>query len=256
MDSLVARTQKALLQAVDQLVTDFKLYSLDFLPYEAHLVILTYIYANNANLTGLQLRRVRQWFWRTSFSERYRGAPDDFVTRDLKAVQKFVLEGDAEPGWLGSVPDSAAIESMIFRKNNSRSRAFVLALAKQHPGNITNGATIDTAVALSVYNKKQFHHIFPEAFLRRTQPNVERNYLLNFCMLAAAENNLVGDKDPQQYMPFAIEALGGKADRVFSSNLLPMPSEYDYASASLESFMKARVPIIERTVKDLCDGGH
>ena len=256
MDTLVARTKKALLRAVDQLVTDFKLYSLDFLPYEAHLVILTYIYATNTNLTGLQLRRVRQWFWRTSFSERYRGAPDDFVTRDLKAVQKYIITGEPDSGWLGSIPDHATIESMIFRKNNSRSRAFILALAKQHPCNITNGATIDTAVALSVYNKKQFHHIFPEAFLRRTRPEVERNYLLNFCMLAAAENNFVGDKDPQQYLPFAIKALGEKADHVFGSNLLPPPSQYDYASASLEDFMKARASIIEEVVKDLCDGGH
>ncbi len=93
MDALVDRTKKALLQAVDQLVTDFMLYSLDFLPYEAHLVVLAYMYANNTNLTGPQLRRMRQWFWRTSFSERYRGAPDDFVTRDLKAVQKFVITG-------------------------------------------------------------------------------------------------------------------------------------------------------------------
>ena len=256
MDALVAKTKKALLRAVDQLVTDFMLYSLDFLPYEAHLVILTYIYSNNGNLTGAQLRRVRQWFWRTSFSERYRGAPDDFVTRDLSAVQKFVIEAKPEPEWLGAIPDNAAIRSMIFRKNNSRSRAFVLALAKQRPCNITNGAVIDTSVALSVYNKKQFHHIFPEAFLRRTRPEVERNYLLNFCVLAAAENNFVGDKDPQQYLPRAIQALGEKADHVFGSNLLPLPSKYAYGSASLEDFMAARAPIIERVVRDLCDGGH
>ena len=94
MDSLVDRTQKALLRAVDQLATDFKIYSLSFLPYEAHLVILTYIYANNPNLSAQALRRVRQWFWRTSFSERYRGAPDDFVTRDLLAIKNFVLEDE------------------------------------------------------------------------------------------------------------------------------------------------------------------
>jgi hypothetical protein len=65
------KTRKAIVQAVDQLITDFKIYSLDFLPYEAHLVILTYIYANNPTLNAPQMRRVRQWFWRTSFSERY-----------------------------------------------------------------------------------------------------------------------------------------------------------------------------------------
>jgi hypothetical protein len=169
MDELVRKTKKALLKAVDQLVTDFKIYSLDFLPYEAHLVILTYIYAHNESLAASQLQRVRQWFWRTSFSERYRGAPDTFVTRDLEGIQDFVLNG-GDPDIYGGVLEEATLKSMIFRKNNSRSRAFTLALAKHTPRNITNGNSIDTSEALSVYNKKQFHHIFPEAFLRRTEP--------------------------------------------------------------------------------------
>ena len=95
----------------------------------------------------------------TSFSERHRGAPDDFITRDLVAVQRFVLDGAVDPDTFGAVPTERTLLSMIFRKNNSRSRAFILALAKQQPRNLTNGAAIDTSVALSVYNKKQFHHI-------------------------------------------------------------------------------------------------
>src|SRR5664280_2360785 len=131
MGGLVSKTRKAIVQAVDQLITDFKIYSLDFLPYEAHLVILTYIYANNPTLNAPQMRRVRQWFWRTSFSERYRGAPDTFVTSDLEAIQTFVLEGAEEDAdTYGVPPEERVLKSMIFRKNNSRSRAFTLVLAK------------------------------------------------------------------------------------------------------------------------------
>ncbi|MGW2144062.1 GmrSD restriction endonuclease domain-containing protein [Nonomuraea bangladeshensis] len=256
MDGLVDRTKKALLKAVDQLITDFKLYSMDFLPYEAHLVILTYIYAQNPTLTAGQLQRVRQWFWRTSFSERYRGAPDDFVTRDLTAIQSFVLQGDVLAERYGAVPDETSLKSMVFRKNNSRSRAFSLALAKKNPRNLTNGNSIDTAVALSVYNKKQFHHIFPEAFLRKNRPAVERNYSLNFCMLAASENNLISDQDPQIYLPTLIKALDANADAVFESNLMPSPREYDYTSAELEPFIDARVGIVRRHIEALCSGHY
>lgn len=254
MDALVKQTTRSLLLAVDQLVTDFKLYSLDFLPYEAHLVILAYIYANNPKLSAEQIRRVRQWFWRTSFSERYRGAPDDFVTRDLTAVQRFVLDSSAKPDYFGTIPDEDTLKGMVFRKNNSRSRAFMLALAKQHPRNLTNGNTIDTSVALSVYNKKQFHHIFPEAYLRRAQPGVERSYVLNFCMLAASENNLISDDIPQEYLPRLVRELQDQASDVFTSNLMPTPEDYDYDSATLDTFLEARAVIVHDAIVRLCTG--
>lgn len=255
MDALVAKTEKSIVKAVDQLITDFKIFSLDFLPYEAHLVILTYIYANHATLDAAQLRRVRQWFWRTSFSERYRGAPDTFVTSDLEAIQAFVLAGDDSAAEAyGAVPTDKALKSMVFRKNNSRSRAFTLVLAKAGPRNLTNGNSIDASDALSAYNKKQFHHIFPEAFLRRLNPSIERSFTLNFCMLAASENNLVADKDPALYLPELIAQLGANASAVLKSNLLPDSTEYDYSTADLMTFIDARYPLVRDAIEQLCSG--
>lgn len=255
MNRLVDKTKSAILRAVDQLLTDFKIYSLDFLPYEAHLVILTYVYANHKTLTAPQLTRLRQWFWRSAFSERYRGAPDTFVTKDLEVISEFILRGkvgDAES--FGAPPSEQVLRGSVFRKNNSRSRAFTLALAKSTPLNLTNASPIDTAEALSVYNKKQFHHIFPEGFLRRLDPKVERSFLLNFCMLAASENNLVSDSDPAEYLPALIEALGANADAVLSSNLMPGTASYDYTSAELTSFIEARWPILRARIAELCEG--
>ena len=253
MDDLVRRVKSALLRAVDQLVTDFRVYSLDFLPYEAHLVILAYIYANNPTLSADRLKRVRQWFWRTAFSERYRGASDTFVTRDLTGIQDFVLNG-GDADLFGQVPTLNTLERVVFRKNNSRSRAFVLALAKQVPRNLTNGNTIDTSDALSVYNKKQFHHIFPEAYLKRQNPSLERSYILNICMLAASENNLISDDDPQVYLPRYISHLATEADGVLKSNMMPDSGAYDYKSASLQSFIKLRAELAHDNITRLCQG--
>lgn len=255
MNTLVTNTKKALLRAADQLLTDFKVYSLDFLPYEAHLVILTYVYAMKKRLSAPQQKRMRQWFWRSSFSERYRGAPDTGVTKDLDDVLQFILNGtDLDASKFGDVPKDADLRSSVFRKNNSRSRAFSLALAKTAPLNLTNGSPIDTADALSVYNKKQFHHIFPEAFLRRSNPKLERSYVLNFCMLAAAENNMVADKDPQKYLPELITDLDKQGDTVLASNLMPSSQEYDYTKAELDTFLDARLPIVRGRIEQLCSG--
>ena len=74
MNKLVEDTQKALLKTVDLLSTEFRVYSWDFLPYEALAIILSYVHAKIGNtLSPNQATRVRQWFWRSAFTERYRG---------------------------------------------------------------------------------------------------------------------------------------------------------------------------------------
>lgn len=255
INKLVDKTTKALLRAVDQLLTEFRIYSLDFLPYEAHLLILTHVYAKNRTLSAPQMKRLRQWFWRTSFSERYRGTNDAYVTKDLALVEEFVVKGTgATANDFGMPPSSADLLGSVFRKNNSRSRAFALALAKQSPLNLTNASPIDTADALSVYNKKQFHHIFPEAFLRKLDPTIERSRLLNFALLSASENNLLSDEDPASYLPRLNTEHGAEAADVLASNLMPTPEDYDYSKARLETFLAARLVVVEARIKALCEG--
>lgn len=254
MDALVERTKAALSKAVDLLSTEFGVYSLDFLPYEVHLVALTFVYDRAGSLSHEQVSRARQWFWRTAFTERYRGASEFFVSRDLEAIKAFVLEGTEGADQFGAIPTEAVIGRLTFRKNNSRSRAFVLAMAKRAPKNITNGATIDVAEALSAYNKKQFHHLYPQAFLKRLDPQIERNYLLNFAMLAASENNAVSDANPNEYLPQCISNLGAQAGPVFASNLLPDPTAFPYDTATYDEFRTARAPLVGQLVNELCDG--
>lgn len=91
MDDLVEKVKEALLKAVDLLSTEFRVYSWDFVPYEAVPVILTYVFAKRHRLDSEQTRRVRQWFWRSAFSGRYRGASDTFLSRDLEAIDSFII---------------------------------------------------------------------------------------------------------------------------------------------------------------------
>jgi hypothetical protein len=254
MDELVAKTKDALLKAVDLLSTEFGVYSLDFLPYEVHLVALTFIFERAKNLNHEQVARVREWFWRTAFNERYRGASEFFVSRDLAAIEAYVVNGHEDADQFGVAPSEATINRLTFRKNNSRSRAFVLGMAKLGPRNVTNGAVIDVADALSAYNKKQFHHVFPQAYLKRLDPELERNFLLNFVMLAASENNDISDADPTTYLPKCIEALEERAEDVFTSNLLPKPREFDYAAGTYDEFRTARAPLVFALVSELCAG--
>lgn len=256
MRALISATKEALLRTVDLLSTEFNIYSWDFLSYEALVVILCSVHAKISNLAPDQVRRARQWFWRASFAERYKVGGEGFVSNDIKAVYEFIVNGSGAAKDFGEPPAVMDWKEIAFRSNVSRSRAFVLALAAMRPRNLTNGALIDPAQALSSYNKKQFHHVYPRAFLKRTGVSTNDNLLANICMLTAVANNFISDSDPAKYVPAAVVMLGPDADEVFRSNMLPIPSSFDYAKATYDQFLDSRIALVASTVEKLCAGDH
>lgn len=251
MHALVAATHEAILRAVDTLSTEFKIQNGEFLPYEALIIILTFVLSNLKSVSGEAARRLRQWFWRSAFSERYRVGGENFVSKDLEKVLLYVRDGQGDMRDFGQSPGLDAWTRTPFRAGNSMSKAVILALARCHPRNLTNGTAIDIAVALAHFNRKEFHHIYPQAFLKREGIRGEHNAIANMCMLAASENKKIGDANPAQYIPALIEAHGEYADEIFASNRMPRPSKFDYRILNYERFLDARATSLEELVQQL-----
>jgi hypothetical protein len=181
----------------------------------------------------------------------------DFVSNDLSLVLEFLngSEGESKEFVAPSL-DPTRWQKLPFRAPNSISRAYVLALAAMRPRNLTTGAMIDTAVALSRYNKKEYHHVYPRAYLKRTKISGEHNAIGNICILTAYENNRVSDEDPNKYLPQCVMDLGPSASDVFRSNVLPDPKQFDYAAADYSRFLQVRSTLVARVVDRLCSGSR
>ena len=169
-----------------------------------------------------------------------------FVKGDDSAGKEFPAAATDAQRWL----------KLPFRAPNSISRAYILALAAMRPRNLTTGSCIDTAVALSRFNKKEFHHVYPRAHLKRQRAPGEHNAIANICMLGAADNLRICDQDPHAYLPRCLAELGQDARDVFASNLLPDPADLDYADASYSDFLVSRSCLIASVVADLCRGSR
>src|ERR1017187_1262296 len=254
MQELVSQVREGLLQAVDLLSTEFGIYTWDFLPYEALMIILCRLCCQKVLGTGERVVRLRQWFWRAAFTERYRVGGENFVSKDLGLVSAFVQATSGAASDFGVVADDHRWTKLRFGSNTSVSRAFILALAANHPESLITGRVIDVEVALSQYNKKEFHHIYPTAYLKRRRAPGQHNCLANICILPAQENREISDSDPHEYLPQCIERLGRHVDQMLSSNLFPLPGDWRYGSGDFEDFVKARSSLISQTVRDLCDG--
>ena len=244
IESLTKRTAEALKKAVDALHTQFGIHSWDFLSYEAIFLIVAHIFDDAKELTPHQQSRLRQWFWRSSLSERYKIGGENFVSKDLAKVKGYVIDNSGSATDFGDLPKPDEWTSVAFKSNVSRSRAFILSLASKRPRNLFNGSFIDVQHALSGYNKKEYHHVYPRAFLSGTDDGKLSNVLANLVMITSNTNKSISDKDPRNYIPQLVSNLGVEADEVFESNLLPLPSSFDYATASFPEFIRERGKII------------
>lgn len=249
MESLTERTRDALLHAVDALSTQFGIRSWDFLSYEAILLILTHLFCDRKALNAGQVKRLRQWFWRASFGERYKVGGENFVSTDMKTVAEFVIDGKRDQVDFGTVPDPDEWGATQFRSNVARSRALILALAAAAPKNLTNGMAVDVEYALSKYNQKEYHHVYPRAYLKAIGHGSSSNVLANIVMLTSTANKFISDSPPSQYVPRLVQELGADANAVFVSNLLPPPSSFNYEKASYDDFLRARGEFLTNFIK-------
>ena len=244
----------AILRAVDLLGTEFHITSMNFLPYEAQLICLVKLFSNVTQLSAEQTERLRQWFWRSGFAQHYKGASEAFVSRSLGEVRDWVVDGTGRPTTFGSAPDALGIVQENFHFRGAISKTFVLALARARPRNLISGTVIDIGEALSVYNKRQFHHIYPQAHLRRVGQTQRVNSLANICMLAAQENNRISDTEPTVYLPECVRGLGADAEGIFASAFLPSPNAFDYSQRTFQEFLDARSDLLASHIRQLCDG--
>jgi hypothetical protein len=256
MEDIVLRVKNTLSRTIDLLTTEFKVYSLSLLPYEAILVILCAVLEKLEKPNAQQLNRIREWFWRVSFTERYRGASETIISNDIKDTKSYILDNVGSASNFGDPPDASVICKAIFRTNNARSKAFALLLASQNPRNLTDGSLIDLTEALSLFNRRQYHHIYPKNYLKsKSLPSkIDSSSIANICMLTASANREIGDRSPNEYIPEIIEDLAGNAERVFAANLLPNPLEVDYKILDYVSFLKKRSVLIQDCISDLCHG--
>jgi hypothetical protein len=246
---LAKKVQEAVERTVDFLSTDLAVPSDAFLPYQYQMVVFSYFFSKVRNPTNDQLTVLRRYFWQTGFSEHYRGAEEGVLEHDLAEIDRLV-KGDND---VFRLPFYITVENLArrqFVKMGAFTKTFAVLLARKNPKNITNGEAIDTEVSLSIFNNKEFHHIFPKEFLKRLGvESAQRNSISNVCMISSSQNKQVLTTPPSNYLAKSAKELDAKAKEVFESNLIPFESNASWRSDKYESFLTQRASLILEEIK-------
>ncbi|WP_433944682.1 GmrSD restriction endonuclease domain-containing protein [Paenibacillus sp. SN-8-1] len=239
---------KSIEKSLDYLQQEFNVISEDFLPKQQILVPLSFLFSKIHSPTANQNKIIKQWFWRVAYSDRYSSGTDKKMDEDIKFFEK-ILTND----FSGISKYSISINSDFFKtqklsKSNSYVRAVLLMMSREVPLDLTNGTKIDTGVALSVYNKKEYHHIFPKAFLKGefNLDDDKVNVIGNFCFLPSNSNKIISDKKPSNYFKNIIPQE--HIIRILESNIIPTDITI-YENDQYEAFLEARSRLLMEKVE-------
>lgn len=214
--------KKGLKAAIDFLKINIQVEKFSNLPYPTLLIPLTAFFAGPEGeqlaLTNEQVQALKQWFWRTIFSRRYSSATKRNLENDIREAKRLRAGGANTLGQFEATVNVAFFAERRFIVGTVDTKAFILMLAAQRPKSIVNGGDVQIGRVLAAGNKSEFHHLFPQAFLKSNGLDPSQvNCLANFCMLSASDNKKVGSKSPIQYR----DKLAENVDILLPSNLIP-----------------------------------
>jgi len=210
--------------AIDFLRNNLGIQKLSNLPYDTTLVPLSAFFAIPGNqqfkYNGTQRDRILKWFWRSCFSRRYSAGVLRNLNRDIIEILKLREQGE-------SVLEEFAVEiksdffiENSFRLDSVNTKTFILLLAQQNPRSFITGAPVNLSNVLKDYNKNEFHHLYPRAFLKtQGQITYKVDSLANFCFMSKSDNNQLGEESPSRY-----KNKIKKIDLVLPSALCPQKS--------------------------------
>ncbi|HEX6076444.1 MAG TPA: DUF262 domain-containing protein [Micromonosporaceae bacterium] len=190
--------------AIDHLRKNFHVERLENLPYPAMLVPLAVFFATRdgvgVNMTGEQNDELRKWFWRSCFGRRFSSGVLRNLNRDLAEARKLRASGTSA---LAEIPFSLDAEWFVENRFNIsavNTKTFILVLAQADPLTFVAGSPVHLGAVLQTYNRSEFHHLFPRAFLAgQGRQTDDINRLANFAIINSVDNKTLGGAAPSAY---------------------------------------------------------
>ena len=226
-------------KAIDFLATDIGCQHIDFLPFTQQLIPIIKFFDLLERPTADQLKVLRQYFWKTSFSNRYStGQTNAKMDSDIERLKKLVAgHNNSFDDYQYTVTENV-LKNTQFSKANPITRAFLLLVAKQNPMDLVKNQKIDIGKYLAQYNRKEYHHVFPQAFLKsKGIAPKDISCVLNFCFLSSDSNKAISKKSPSDY--FFNLVPDNDFNNILTSNLLPIKKDI-YKNNDFDLFKERR----------------
>jgi hypothetical protein len=159
----MSKLKQAMLATIDFLEGEFRIKNIVFVPFPIMIVPLVRFFATTLKPTAEQRTSLRQWFWHCAFTQRYKAGTNRLVMEDVSKMIELASGKPVFDKLSSSVDPSTFLRT--WRINSTAAKAAICLLAQLDPKSFLSGAPVDLSDALSAYNAREFHHIYPKAYL-------------------------------------------------------------------------------------------
>ncbi len=219
--------QNAFLSAVDYLYNRFPVYDESYLPSANMLATLSVFFFHHPGQPNrYQIREIRKFFWATGVAQRYsgRGYHRNIVS-DAIFFASLARGAKVRFSFRDRLDPVLDIQGAEYGSHSARTRAFFCLLACRTPKYLENGESIPLNGAISFANRKDRHHIFPRAQLKKHFPPRVYNGLCNICFLVSRDNQRIGMRLPRTYLEEYSDNGRGRFRLVMRSHLIPVGND-------------------------------
>lgn len=242
LKTAVEECQEAYKKVVDYLTNQIGVPNAEIVPYSNQLTVLAEIFRQIPVPSAKQYRAISQWFWKTSLTGYFSGWNTGNMSDDQTAVTEFA-NGIRDNIAFNSdnKPINTIWKSKQFRSNNAHAKLLAIILAHKQPMDLINCQKIDAVKSLSWTNEKEYHHIFPKAFLEGKHVSSNKiNCLANFVMLTSASNKYILKRSPSDYFKEVAENAGANLGALLESNLISSDAFHAALDDNFDKFIDLR----------------
>lgn len=253
------RLQYGYEEAVDFLVNTMNVNNLELLPSQNIYSILSYFFfLNQSRAKPNQIIEIKKWFWHTACGDRYSGSGfNKNIPDDIKFFQRLANSKNSKYFITDKVLPIDFLKSNYKNTGASSTNAYFIMLRLKRPKYLLNGQEMLLDNTSSISNRKDRHHIFPNAFLKCRNVNEKWvNSIANICYLESDENQSISDRHPKDYLQ-AYKNLKHFGS-VMKSHLIPYDRispvwEKDFRKAFI-GFLNIRGKLIISEIERLAGG--
>lgn len=255
-DELVSGVQRMVTFLAEERIFDAKR-----LPSDVVVPVLTALWARapqGLDAEGRARTILRKYLWRAFFSNRYEKSTSARALADYLELRALVANSDAPQPVIFDdaqypLPHTDEMIAARWPTNKDRLGRAILALALHQGGiDLADGGTVTRANL----PRREYHHLFPDAHLRRLEfADAEIYRSLNCALVTWQTNRNISDKEPERYLAERLDGtpLGEVEVRQrLSSHLIP----YDeMVAGDYSAFLERRASLIHEKMLRLCQTG-
>lgn len=251
------KAEKAMAKAVDYLKNSFSLPTGRLLPYPGLAVAVGFFLheIGDKKPNTEQKNLIRDFFWRTSFSEHYSSSSDTKLNTDrprfLQMTKgnrpKYESDRERDDSWLS---EDWMLE-YTFGAGLAYSRAIMCVLASCKPKSFDDDSDVNLQSNYMLQaNSKNFHHIFPKSYLEKNGVDyVKANSPVNISLVDDYLNKRkIKARPPSDYMA-QFKTENDNFVSSMRSHLIPVGDKSPIWSDDYDEFLIMRASLIVKKVR-------